>query len=222
MTAYKLRTFTIADAETLVGKIADITEWDDDELESKVTYRAARIIGIIDRIGPYLLIETTGAEMTDARTGAHLGTRPAEPELHIGFTWICEVTDVRDCTAAGQALRAEAARTASDRATRAGTDHPVSGQPGYQRGDRVALEYTSDPYTRLTPGDEGTVTGYDPKLGQLNIRWDSGSTLALLLRDGDQVRLITPAPGQPPASSPRATPSTPPASTPDQEGDEPA
>jgi hypothetical protein len=33
--------------------------------------------------------------------------------------------------------------------------------------------------------------------GQLNVRWDSGSTLAMLLADGDRVRLITPAPEQP-------------------------
>jgi hypothetical protein len=79
----------------------------------------------------------------------------------------------------------------------------VSAQPGYQRGDRIALVHTTDPYTRLRPGDEGTVTGYDPRLGQLNIRWDSGSTLAILLLDGDQVRLVTPAPGQFPDRAPR-------------------
>ena len=32
----------------------------------------------------------------------------------------------------------------------------------YQRGDRVALDATGDPHTRLRPGDEGTVTRYDP------------------------------------------------------------
>jgi hypothetical protein len=69
----------------------------------------------------------------------------------------------------------------------------MSDQPGYQRGDRIALEYTADPHTRLRPGDEGTVTSYDPKLGQLGVRWDSGSTLAMLLGDGDRVRLITSA-----------------------------
>jgi hypothetical protein len=67
----------------------------------------------------------------------------------------------------------------------------VSGRPGYRRGDRIALEYTGDPHTRLQPGDQGTVTGYDPHHGQLSVRWDSGSTLAMLLHDGDQVRLIT-------------------------------
>jgi hypothetical protein len=67
----------------------------------------------------------------------------------------------------------------------------VSGQPGYQGGDRIALEYTADPHTRLQPGDEGTVTGYDPRHGQLSVRWDSGSTLAMLLPGGDRVRLIT-------------------------------
>jgi hypothetical protein len=44
----------------------------------------------------------------------------------------------------------------------------VSGPPGYQRGDRIALEYTADPHTRLRPGDEGTVTGYDPRHGQFS------------------------------------------------------
>ena len=62
-----------------------------------------------------------------------------------------------------------------------------------QRGDRIALEYTADPHTRLQPGDEGTVTGYDPRHGQLSVRWDSGSILAMLLHDSDRVRLITPA-----------------------------
>ena len=68
-------------------------------------------------------------------------------------------------------------------------------QPGYQRGDRIALVRTDDPDTRLRPGDEGTVSRYGPGPGQLDVRWDSGSTLAMLLNDGDRVRLITPAPG---------------------------
>ena len=89
----------------------------------------------------------------------------------------------------------------------------------YQPGDRVALVRTDDPDTRLRPGDEGTVTRWDPRHGQLDVKWDSGSTLAMLPGDGDQVRLLTPAPGQPPA---RTTPSAPPASTPALEGDEPA
>lgn len=64
----------------------------------------------------------------------------------------------------------------------------MSDQPGYQRGDRIALEHTTGPYTRPRPGDEGTVTGYDFRLGQLHVAWDR-STLAMLLADGDQVRL---------------------------------
>jgi hypothetical protein len=44
----------------------------------------------------------------------------------------------------------------------------VSGQPGYQRGDRIALDNTTDPHTRLRPSDEGTVTGYDPRHGQFS------------------------------------------------------
>jgi len=89
-------------------------------------------------------------------------------------------------TAAGEAFWAEAERIARDRATQA--------CGGFQRGDRVALVHTGDAHTRLRPGDEGTVTRYDPGVGQLDVRWDSGSTLAMLLADGDRVRLITPAP----------------------------
>lgn len=42
----------------------------------------------------------------------------------------------------------------------------MSAQPGY----RIALVHTTDPHTRLRPGDEGTVTGYDPRLGQFSDR----------------------------------------------------
>ena len=69
----------------------------------------------------------------------------------------------------------------------------MTSQPGYQRGDRIALVATGDPYTRLRPGDQGTVTRWDPAQGQLCIRWDSGSTLTMLPGDGDQVRLLAPA-----------------------------
>jgi hypothetical protein len=82
----------------------------------------------------------------------------------------------------------------------------------YQRGDRVALVRTDDPDTRLRPGDQGTVTRWDPAQGQLHVRWDSGSTLSMLPGEGDQVRLIARAadedgtepedPGQPDDSEP--------------------
>ena len=83
----------------------------------------------------------------------------------------------------------------------------MTSQPGYQRGDRIALEHTTDPYTRLTPGTQGTVTGYDPRHGQLHVAWDDGSTLTMLLGDGDRVRLLAPgaAPARP-AHRPRRRP----------------
>ena len=40
----------------------------------------------------------------------------------------------------------------------------------WQPGDRVALVRTDDPDTRLRPGDQGTVTRWDPGQGQLHIR----------------------------------------------------
>jgi hypothetical protein len=161
MTEYKLNHFTMADAQTLAGRTADITEWDNDELETKVTYPGARVTGIIVLSTPCLVIETNGAVITDAATGERLGTRPPEPELRLFFTWICEVDGVRG---------------------------------RFERGDRIALQHTGDPDTRLRPGDEGTVTRYHPGLAQLDVRWDSGSTLSMLLDEGDRVRLIAPAP----------------------------
>ena len=38
----------------------------------------------------------------------------------------------------------------------------------YQRGDHVALVATDDPGTRLRPGDQGTVTRWNPRHGQFS------------------------------------------------------
>ena len=40
----------------------------------------------------------------------------------------------------------------------------------HQPGDRVALVATDDPDTRLRPGDQGTVTRWDPAQGQFSDR----------------------------------------------------
>ncbi|MFE5970102.1 DUF4314 domain-containing protein [Streptomyces sp. NPDC056463] len=58
----------------------------------------------------------------------------------------------------------------------------------YAKGARVALVSTTDERTDLKPDDEGTVTRYDATLAQLNIAWDNGSRLSMLLDDGDEVR----------------------------------
>ncbi|WP_433493656.1 DUF4314 domain-containing protein [Micromonospora sp. CA-248089] len=63
----------------------------------------------------------------------------------------------------------------------------------YQPGERVVLEHTSDPHTLLRPGDEGTVRHYDPDQQVLEVNWDSGSCLSMLLEAGDRVRRL-PAP----------------------------
>lgn len=48
----------------------------------------------------------------------------------------------------------------------------------YPPGTRIELEHMEDPYTRLVSGDRGTVQ-YVDDAGQLQMRWDSGSGLAL-------------------------------------------
>ena len=46
----------------------------------------------------------------------------------------------------------------------------------YPEGTRVALVRMDDPYTKLRPGDQGTVIAVDD-IGTVHIQWDSGSTL---------------------------------------------
>ena len=90
-------------------------------------------------------------------TSERLGTRPPEPELHVLFTWVCEVEGVRG---------------------------------RFERGDRVALEHTDDPDTRLRPGDEGTVTRYDPKLGQFSDHRTHHRAFELLIRVADMYATV--------------------------------
>lgn len=49
-------------------------------------------------------------------------------------------------------------------------------------GKRVRLIYSSDPYTKLSKGDEGTVTSIDD-FGTIHVKWDSGSSLGLVVED---------------------------------------
>lgn len=61
----------------------------------------------------------------------------------------------------------------------------------YDRGERVELVQTTDPHTRLTPGIRGTVRGYsDRPTPTLRVAWDDGSTLAMLLTEGDIVTRV--------------------------------
>jgi hypothetical protein len=47
------------------------------------------------------------------------------------------------------------------------------------RGRRVRLISTTDPYTRLSRGDEGTISLIDD-IGTVHVKWDNGSTLGLV------------------------------------------
>lgn len=55
-------------------------------------------------------------------------------------------------------------------------------------GDRVELVFTDDPYTRLKPGDQGTVLSVYGDV--IAVAWDSGSTLALITSAGDRFTKI--------------------------------
>lgn len=45
--------------------------------------------------------------------------------------------------------------------------------------NRIELDHMDDPYTKLKPGDRGTVAFIDG-IGQIHIKWDNGSSLALI------------------------------------------
>ncbi len=58
----------------------------------------------------------------------------------------------------------------------------------YPRGARVELVRMNDPYSRLKPGDKGTVALVDD-VGTIHVNWDCGSTLGVAFRE-DSCRLI--------------------------------
>ncbi|MEV6932239.1 DUF4314 domain-containing protein [Dactylosporangium sp. NPDC051485] len=64
----------------------------------------------------------------------------------------------------------------------------------YEPGQRVALVHTSDPHTELRPGDEGTVRRYDAGQRRVDVTWDSGSNLSMLLDSGDAITPILAGP----------------------------
>lgn len=58
------------------------------------------------------------------------------------------------------------------------TNTQLHGPATVEPGQRITLISTDDPWTRLRPGDRGTVlkvTG-----GVLDVAWDSGSRLSLI------------------------------------------
>ena len=52
----------------------------------------------------------------------------------------------------------------------------------YTPGTRVVLIRMNDPYTKLQPGDKGTVTNVDD-IGTIHVNWDSGSSLGVVFRE---------------------------------------
>jgi len=49
----------------------------------------------------------------------------------------------------------------------------------YPKGTRIELLSMDDPYTSLSPGDQGTVTDIDDT-GTIFVSWDSGASLGLV------------------------------------------
>lgn len=61
--------------------------------------------------------------------------------------------------------------------------------PSAKVGDRVELVACNDPYTRLRPGEQGTVAFVDDT-GTVHVRWDSGARLGMVEEAGDRYRVL--------------------------------
>lgn len=51
----------------------------------------------------------------------------------------------------------------------------------YTKGTRVELIFMDDPYSKLKPGDRGTVIFVDD-IGTIHVAWDCGSSLGIAYR----------------------------------------
>ena len=66
-----------------------------------------------------------------------------------------------------------------------------------EQGTRIRLVHTDDLFTRLRPGDEGTVMGSRVEFGDVlmvDVSWDDGSSLRLI-SGKDRWEVIDPAEG---------------------------
>lgn len=79
--------------------------------------------------------------------------------------------------------QAEAARAAAELELRGG-----DADDDLRPGERVEISRTIDPFTRLRPGDRGTLATDGP--GMAHGAWDSGSRLAMVLRGHDVFRRV--------------------------------
>ena len=58
----------------------------------------------------------------------------------------------------------------------------------YKKGLRVALVSMDDPYSKLKPGDKGTIDHVDDA-GGIHINWDKGERLAAIWGE-DEIKFI--------------------------------
>jgi hypothetical protein len=57
-------------------------------------------------------------------------------------------------------------------------------------GKRVRLVRCDDPWTKLEPGEEGTISFIDD-MGTVFVNWDSGSSIGLVYEAGDRYEVIS-------------------------------
>ena len=59
----------------------------------------------------------------------------------------------------------------------------------YTKGTRVELIFMDDPYSKLKPGDRGTVIFVDD-IGTIHVAWDCGSSLGVVYGE-DSCKVVT-------------------------------
>ena len=69
------------------------------------------------------------------------------------------------------------------------TERLISLRAEYSSGTRVELIQMNDPYTKLVPGDRGTVTDIDDT-GTVFVAWDRGSSLGLVFGEDHYKKVV--------------------------------
>ncbi|HEX8344259.1 MAG TPA: DUF4314 domain-containing protein, partial [Actinoplanes sp.] len=71
----------------------------------------------------------------------------------------------------------------------------------YQPGQRIRLVHTADAHTDLRPGALGTVQDHNVATNTVDIAWDNGSRLSMLLDRGDRIAATDQPNGTSPATA---------------------
>ncbi|OKL46997.1 hypothetical protein BSR28_06145 [Boudabousia liubingyangii] len=126
----------------------------------------------------HALTELIGAMLTMAMEAKRVTAKPKE-ESNPRYAMRCFLLRLGFIGPEHKALRKTLMGDLSGSAAWRTPPKEADTKEGSLVGRRIRLDDTSDPYTSLTPGAEGTINNVDD-LGTIHVNWDNGSTLGLV------------------------------------------